>query len=43
MIHLKTIFWQIVFIAINMIQVIDFMEKNQQILFAICVKPNLMN
>ena len=40
MIHFKTIFRQIVFIAIDIIQDIVFMEKNQQILFTICVKPN---
>ena len=42
MIHFKTIFRQIVFIAIDIIQDVVFMEKNQQILFTICVKPNLM-
>ena len=43
MIHLKTIFCLIVFIAVNIIQVIVFyMERHQQILFTFCVKPNLV-
>ena len=42
MIHLNTMFWPIVFIAINIIQFIVSVENNQQILFTICIKPNLI-